>query len=537
MRFSIVLCQFFLPIMAMLSAIILLISLPINGDVGWLFFATKQWIAGKELYREIFEVNPPMIFYFMAPSVYIYNIFNLDSVIVVKLYLFFLVSIMVSVNLRLFYRILGREALISVYITFSIAMFYIYPFYDFAQRDHLAILLMLPYLLNKYLVMFDNRRVPNMEGVAYGVMAGLSICLKPHFILLTIFCEIFWLIKHREFKRVFDGMLIFQIIMVSLFACYIFIYEKYYIDEMIPLAIATYWTYGLSLDKFNLIYYFSIFTFIVFSSEYLKSKRSKVFIRFMSVMTFAALIEFLLQSHYSYQLLPFKTLLYINLFNLYIAFFYQLGFSKPYFKSLTFLVLALTSGFGFYRYIDNNLNLLRYVYENQRLPSFKEIGLSNLDESVSIINRYFNKQNIYVVSTNVWPSAFISNYTTANWISGFPALWPLPAIVQSEHNSSSLSKEVISKIESEKPKVLNIIAKEIEYGKPSAILIDSREFPSYFYSGFSYLDFFKSQPILNGVLDDYCKFGLKLYIGNNVAYEVYIRRDINLPCYSLDKII
>lgn len=42
---------------------------PINHDTAWYLIATRDWLAGARLYADIYEVNPPLNFYYTVPAV------------------------------------------------------------------------------------------------------------------------------------------------------------------------------------------------------------------------------------------------------------------------------------------------------------------------------------------------------------------------------------------------------------------------------------------------------------------------------------
>lgn len=40
----------------------------VNHDIAWYLFATRDWLAGAQLYVDIVEVNPPLAFYLTVPA-------------------------------------------------------------------------------------------------------------------------------------------------------------------------------------------------------------------------------------------------------------------------------------------------------------------------------------------------------------------------------------------------------------------------------------------------------------------------------------
>lgn len=52
-------------------------SAGINQDSAWLLVATEKWLNGAVLYRDIVEVNPPLIFFLTAPILRLEQVFGL----------------------------------------------------------------------------------------------------------------------------------------------------------------------------------------------------------------------------------------------------------------------------------------------------------------------------------------------------------------------------------------------------------------------------------------------------------------------------
>ncbi|MEP7218497.1 MAG: hypothetical protein ABI876_06250, partial [Bacteroidota bacterium] len=42
----------------------------LNHDVAWIIHGAGRWLEGAGLYRDIVEINPPLIFYLTAPAVW-----------------------------------------------------------------------------------------------------------------------------------------------------------------------------------------------------------------------------------------------------------------------------------------------------------------------------------------------------------------------------------------------------------------------------------------------------------------------------------
>ena len=49
-------------------SVVLFLSLrsPLKDDIAWLLYVARRWMAGRELYIDVVEVNPPLIIWISA---------------------------------------------------------------------------------------------------------------------------------------------------------------------------------------------------------------------------------------------------------------------------------------------------------------------------------------------------------------------------------------------------------------------------------------------------------------------------------------
>src|SRR6185437_14862400 len=63
------------------TAIVLFAALrsPLKDDIAWLLYVARRWIAGRELYVDVIEVNPPLIIWISAIPVELARWFHVDA--------------------------------------------------------------------------------------------------------------------------------------------------------------------------------------------------------------------------------------------------------------------------------------------------------------------------------------------------------------------------------------------------------------------------------------------------------------------------
>ncbi|QQX82294.1 hypothetical protein JK628_11055 [Shewanella sp. KX20019] len=517
---------YIVPIWLMFLVVIINLSTPIHTDIGWLYFATKQWLAGKELYTAIFEINPPMIFILMTPITYIESITGFTALSSTRIYFLFFVSVVTIINLYIMRTVISKSTFVKIYIPLLIITTFIMPYKGFSQRDHLAILLMLPYFISRFNDFQGSYHLNRYMVFLIGILAGVGICIKPYFILFPIFCESWYLIKVKKLSELPSLTTIVMLFVTLLFYAILFLYWDGYLGNIIPWGLATYWTYGKEIDYPSLILNILVLVLIFFAAIKLRRKEERELTLFLCFMSLPALLSYLIQAHYSYQLLPFKTLLMIN--GVLTTYFYTKQFAEL--KSILVLLKVLLIFWGAvfsYRLILEQGQLMLTLVKFHRAPTFSEMGYEFLEESAYTINTKFSGKPVYVLSSNVWPSAFISSYTDGVWVSGFPAMWPLPAINIMDRFPERITKSKKHDIARVKEDVLTSIRCEIVMYEPVAIFVDAREKPDYFGGRFKYVDFFKQESMLETIFDNYELSEMKINFFKGHHYDVYLRSDKN----------
>lgn len=163
--------------------------MPLNGDVGWWLHISRAMLAGEVLYRDLIEINPPMNAYISMIPAWASGVSGLPIAMMSKVFTLALV-----LGITVWVTALSRRTGVSNHSLPIIAATVIVaaallPGHDFAQREHLMFVLILPYTL----VLWNrgrDRHVPLPSALAAGLAAGVGLALKPHFLLVPIALEV-----------------------------------------------------------------------------------------------------------------------------------------------------------------------------------------------------------------------------------------------------------------------------------------------------------------------------------------------------------
>jgi len=212
-----------------------------SPDVGYLLHAANQVLAGGKYGADIFEPNPPMILYLYFPACLFAKWTAISIITAVRLYIILLAIISLSLCFFFLKKLIKPQDKVLRYFLFYTLVFgmLFLPYFAFAQREHILIIFMLPYLLSAALAL-ENKPVHPGIAVLIGVMAGLGFALKPFFLVTPCLVEFYFIIKQR---RLFAWVRIESFVIIGVLILYlasIFLWQPDYIKVVLPFVFRYY---------------------------------------------------------------------------------------------------------------------------------------------------------------------------------------------------------------------------------------------------------------------------------------------------------
>ena len=153
------------------------LALRLNYDAGWLITVAEQTLGGRRLYTDIVEINPPLIVWLTQLPVRAARLFGIDSILAFRIFVFAMIAGSVGLMRRPAHQVLGRNHS-NFLLLIAVALVPLTWKY-FGEREHLAVILLAPYLIINSSDAAPGTTVPTR--VAAGLLAGLGFSLKPHF--------------------------------------------------------------------------------------------------------------------------------------------------------------------------------------------------------------------------------------------------------------------------------------------------------------------------------------------------------------------
>jgi hypothetical protein len=181
--------------------------LEINHDCAFLIQKAQMVLEGKRLFIDIPAIFP-MDLYIYIPSVMISNLLSINVILVFKIYILLLLLWSIVMVRWLILKIDSnfiKESIGGIILCWSI--FSLYKFNSFGQREHIFILLYLPFLILRWLRCEENN-INLIPSIMVGIGAAIGVCIKPHFIIFFCLTELYWLIATKKVTNLFKPEII-----------------------------------------------------------------------------------------------------------------------------------------------------------------------------------------------------------------------------------------------------------------------------------------------------------------------------------------
>lgn len=167
--------------------LLMVLAPPLNHDVAAILNFAERWVAGERLYRDLIDVNPPLIFMLAAIPAFIARVTPLDGVQAQLLWSVGCCLLAWRLTLRLRR---GREEGVveGAVLDALVPLTCVLAAYDVGQREQLMALFAIPYAF------LATRRAEGMAtpaGLALttSVAAAFGFALKPHFLAVPLLVE------------------------------------------------------------------------------------------------------------------------------------------------------------------------------------------------------------------------------------------------------------------------------------------------------------------------------------------------------------
>jgi uncharacterized membrane protein len=215
-------------------------------DQAWLLYAADRFLHGTRLYGpRLVETNPPLIIWLSTLPAWLADHLHLDPLLVLHALVTLLLALSSAWSVRIL-RAAGvlrsRPATIATFALLLVVQTWVNPV-DFAEREHLLILLLFPYLLASCFQLGARLRLP--ERLALGLLAGLGLCIKPQQALIVLGTEIFLALWYRQIRRLVRPELLILVLTGLGYIAAVALFAPLYFTQIVPILRDTYWAFRI----------------------------------------------------------------------------------------------------------------------------------------------------------------------------------------------------------------------------------------------------------------------------------------------------
>lgn len=224
---------------------------PLNTDVSWLVVVGERMLDGQRLFRDIVEINPPMAPFAYLPGVALARLLGVDPRHVIDAQLLLLAAASLFAASRIL-RLSPATApsLSGAFAVWAAAIVTILPMHVFAQREHIALLTLLP-ALAAYALRSNDEPLPLWAILIAGVGTGITLAFKPFFVVPVALCILFAAIRSRSWRVLFAPENVIAGVIVTSVSVGTYVFYPEYFTITYPLVRDTYLSWSM---PFNVIF-------------------------------------------------------------------------------------------------------------------------------------------------------------------------------------------------------------------------------------------------------------------------------------------
>ena len=292
--------------------------MPVNCDIGWLTYVADKMMHGKILYRDFFEINPPLILSLHVTANYFARILSSDQLSAFNFVVCVLTLFSYFLSLAFVKPLLNSQYNKYLFVVGLLIYYFILPLNGsfFGEREHLLIIFVTPYIIESYLrlnySLYANR---NLAPLSLAFML-FGILLKPYYLVLFAAIELAWLQsdKYEFSKRAFIYILLFALSLIYIVGTYLLF--PYYFSTVLPIGLRAYFGHRMLLENIisstlsTNIFFGCILLLLAFYSKSLRSNKKLFWIYILLAALLMPLIQF---KGWAYTYYPLRALCFLTL--------------------------------------------------------------------------------------------------------------------------------------------------------------------------------------------------------------------------------
>ena len=434
-----------------------------NHDVAWLLYVAGRVLDGAHLYRDIIEINPPLIVFLSIPAAFFARALRVTDLLVYNVGTVALAMGSVALAGRLLPRVLGRGHDWERRAILLLLLAALFPLAaaDFGQREHILLALVLPYLCLSA-GRAQGAAASVREGLVVGAMAGFGLALKPFYVFLWLAIEAYLVFGRRAgapWKRA-ETLAVCGVQVMYLAAVLVLTPDYLTLLRWLGPVYASLLPQPLGAILINAEGVLALLSVLAIASTR-AAPEYRALRGVLLVATAASLVAVLLQQKgWSYHYYPTRAEALIVLGVVLLS----VGPPSPrrlpsVLAALPVLLLALDLGVVVTRRAREAVAQGRFEREVVR------------GQMVPFVRRYAREGPILALTVSLTPSFPLVNFSGADWALRFPSLWMIPALSTREKWRSLLSAERAPRRSREESYLIDAVTTDLVTRKPALIVV------------------------------------------------------------------
>jgi hypothetical protein len=450
----------------------------LNHDDTWLLYAANRVLAGDTLYVDVVETNPPLIVWLNFLPVLLARAVGIWDAIALRLIVLGLIATSLFLTQWTLCRALP-DRIASRRLLLVLSLFILLPLtgYVYGEREHLLLALVLPYLVMASGLAMDRP----MEGVVpwlVGIMAGLGILLKPHFVPLWIAIEVYIVCVRGDWRVWLRPE---ALIVVALGLIY-------------PIAIVVITPQYLTMVKWA-------------GSLYLVSRQvSPAFLisEPEALFSMMAWLGFLLVRPRGDLRRCCELMLVANICVLSAVLIQYKGYRYHYYPPIASAMLLLGLACGGLLAILAGQAVADRVNETRMWREYLDSPDSQLGRMVRLAKEHAKGGSIYTFSPALVNGFPLVTYSRVGWASRHPCLWFLPALYAEDFDKSAIVYHPIEAMSNTERSLFESVVDDLLKHQPLLLFVDAAE-PKWVFNrkDFDFLDYYSQDPRFAAFLRQY----------------------------------
>lgn len=219
-----------------------------NTDVSWEITLSEKILDGQRLYTDLIEINPPASTFLYLPAVALARALGWAPETVIDISVFVAaLSLGVASLIVDRYRLLdGLDGWLVAAVT--LAVLTILPAQTFGEREHIALIAVLP-MLATLAARTKGERPQLRYSLIAGIGAGITVCIKPHFALALALAVAAGTLHRRSWRMLLVPENLVAATIAAVYGLCVVIFYRAYITEVMPLVADVYLPARLSLAR------------------------------------------------------------------------------------------------------------------------------------------------------------------------------------------------------------------------------------------------------------------------------------------------